>query len=159
MVEILSDYELEKMRAAGKLVAKILKELEKAAKPGVSTLELDDLAQKIIKEAGGTAPCVGYGNPPFPCAICTSVNDEVVHGIPTNDIILQDGDIVTCDVVASLDGYCGDAARTFLIGNVDEETRLHPSVLLLTVVLIIIVAYLTKRYFVVPIYSQLVKNK
>ena len=124
MVEILSDYELDKMRAAGKLVAKILRELEKAAKPGVSTLALDDLAQKIIKEAGGSAPCVGYGDPPFPCAICTSVNDEVVHGIPTDDIILKDGDIITCDVVASLDGYCADAARTFLIGDVDEETKL-----------------------------------
>ena len=124
MIEILTDFELDKMRAAGKLVAKILKELEKAAKPGVSTKQLDDLAQKIIKEAGGSAPCVGYGDPPFPAAICTSLNNEVVHGIPTDDIILQDGDIITCDVVAELDGYMGDAARTFLIGDVPEPTKL-----------------------------------
>ena len=124
MVEILSDEELQLMREAGRLVAVILKELEKAARPGVSTLELDNIAQRIIKEAGGSAPCLGYGRPPFPAAICTSVNDEVVHGIPSADIILQDGDIVTCDVVAELNGFNGDAARTFLVGNVDEKTTL-----------------------------------
>lgn len=124
MVEILSDEELQLMREAGRLVAVILKELEKAAQPGVSTLELDNIAQRIIKEAGGSAPCLGYGRPPFPAAICTSVNDEVVHGIPSADIILRDGDIVTCDVVAELNGFNGDAARTFLVGDVDEKTRL-----------------------------------
>ena len=124
MVEILSTGELDKMRKAGRLVAIILKELEKAAVPGVSTQELDDIAQRIIKEAGGSAPCVGYGDPPFPAAICTSVNDEVVHGIPSERVILKDGDIVTCDVVAELDGFCGDAARTFLVGNVSEEKTL-----------------------------------
>ena len=124
MVEILRTGELDKMRKAGRLVAIILKELEKAAVPGVSTQELDDIAQRIIKEAGGSAPCVGYGDPPFPAAICTSVNDEVVHGIPSERVILKDGDIVTCDVVAELDGFCGDAARTFLVGNVSEEKKL-----------------------------------
>jgi methionyl aminopeptidase len=124
MVEILSAEELDKMRAAGKLVAKILRELKTAAVPGVSTQELDDIAQRIIKEAGGSAPCVGYGDPPFPAAICTSINDEVVHGIPSKNIILKDGDIVTCDVVAELDGFCADAARTYLVGNVSEEKKL-----------------------------------
>lgn len=124
MVEILSNEELDKMRKAGALVAKILKELEKAAVPGVSTKELDDIAQRIIREAGGSAPCIGYGEPPFPAAICTSVNEVVVHGIPSSRVILKDGDIVTCDVVAELDGFNGDAARTFLVGNVSEEKRL-----------------------------------
>ena len=124
MVEILSDYELEKMREAGRLTAMVLKELRKAAVPGVSTKHLDDIAQRIIKEAGGTAPCVGYGEPPFPAAICTSINEVVVHGIPSEKEILKDGDIVTCDVVVELNGYMGDAARTFLVGNVDEKTRL-----------------------------------
>lgn len=124
MVEILSDYELEKMREAGRLTAMVLKELRKAAVPGVSTKHLDDIAQRIIKEAGGTAPCVGYGEPPFPAAICTSINEVVVHGIPSEKEILKDGDIVTCDVVAELNGFMGDAARTFLVGNVDEKTRL-----------------------------------
>ncbi|HAW15099.1 MAG TPA: type I methionyl aminopeptidase [Clostridiales bacterium] len=124
MVEILSNEELDKMRKAGALVAKILKELEKAAVPGVSTKELDDIAQRIIREAGGSAPCIGYGEPPFPAAICTSINEVVVHGIPSSRVILKDGDIVTCDVVAELDGFNGDAARTFLVGNVSEEKRL-----------------------------------
>ena len=124
MVEILNDDELELMRKAGKLVSKILKELEQAAKPGVSTKHLDDIAQRIIKDAGGIAPCIGYGDPPFPAAICTSVNEQVVHGIPSERVILRDGDIVTCDVVAMLDGFNGDAARTFLIGDVSEEKRL-----------------------------------
>ena len=124
MVEILSDYELEKMREAGRLTAMVLKELRKAAVPGASTKHLDDIAQRIIKEAGGTAPCVGYGEPPFPAAICTSINEVVVHGIPSEKEILKDGDIVTCDVVAELNGFMGDAARTFLVGNVDEKTRL-----------------------------------
>ncbi|MBR2294200.1 MAG: type I methionyl aminopeptidase [Clostridiales bacterium] len=124
MVEILSNEELDKMRKAGALVAKILKELEKAAVPGVSTKELDDIAQRIIREAGGSAPCIGYGEPPFPAAICTSVNEVVVHGIPSSRVILKDGDIITCDVVAELDGFNGDAARTFLVGNVSEEKRL-----------------------------------
>jgi methionyl aminopeptidase len=124
MVEILSNEELDKMRKAGKLVALILKELRKAAVPGVSTQELDDIAQAIIREAGGSAPCVGYGDPPFPAAICTSVNEEVVHGIPSKDVILKDGDIVTCDVVAELDGFCADAARTYLVGNVSDEKKL-----------------------------------
>ena len=124
MVEILSDYELDRMREAGRLTAIVLKELRKAAVPGVSTKHLDDIAQKIIKEAGGSAPCVGYGEPPFPAAICTSINEVVVHGIPSEKEILKDGDIVTCDVVAELNGFMGDAARTFLVGNVDERTRL-----------------------------------
>ncbi len=124
MVEILSDYEMDRMREAGRLTALVLKELRKAAVPGVSTKQLDDIAMKVITEAGGTAPCLGYGEPPFPAAICTSVNEVVVHGIPSEKVILKDGDIVTCDVVAELNGFMGDAARTFLIGNVSEEKRL-----------------------------------
>ncbi len=112
------------MRRVGRLTAVILRELRKACQPGVTTKELDDIAQMIIKEAGGSAPCVGYGEPPFPAAICTSVNEVVVHGIPSKNRVLRDGDIVTCDVVAELDGYMGDAARTFLVGNVSEEKRL-----------------------------------
>lgn len=112
------------MRRAGRLTAVILRELRKACQPGVTTGELDDIAQMIIKEAGGSAPCVGYGEPPFPAAICTSVNEVVVHGIPSKNRVLRDGDIVTCDVVAELDGYMGDAARTFFVGNVSEEKRL-----------------------------------
>lgn len=124
MVEKLSEYELDLMRQAGQLTAKVLKEIGKFIKPGVSTKDLDDLAKKIIIEAGGSTPCLGYGNPPFPAAICTSVNDEIVHGIPSSKVILKEGDIVTCDVVAELNGYMGDAARTYMVGEVSEEKRL-----------------------------------
>ena len=124
MIEILSENELDLMRKAGKLTAVVLRELRKACQPGVTTKQLDDLAQLIIKEAGGSAPCVGYGEPPFPAAICTSVNDVVVHGIPSEKVVLKEGDIVTCDVVAELNGFMGDAARTFFVGEVSEEKRL-----------------------------------
>jgi len=124
VVEILSDYELDRMREAGKLTAMVLKELRAAVKPGVSTKKLDDIAMRVIREAGGTAPCVGYGEPPFPGAICTSINEVVVHGIPSEKAILKEGDIVTCDVVAELNGFMGDAARTFAVGEISEEKRL-----------------------------------
>ncbi|MBR6880690.1 MAG: type I methionyl aminopeptidase [Clostridiales bacterium] len=124
MIEILSDEELQKMREAGALVAKILRALKDEVRPGVSTKHLDDVAQRIIKEAGGSAPCVGFGEPPFPAAICTSINEEVVHGIPSDKVILKDGDIVTCDVVAELHGFNGDAARTYYVGNVSEDKKL-----------------------------------
>ena len=124
MIEILSDEELQKMREAGALVAKILRTLKDEVRPGVSTKHLDDVAQRIIKEAGGSAPCVGFGEPPFPAAICTSINEEVVHGIPSDKVILKDGDIVTCDVVAELHGFNGDAARTYYVGNVSEDKKL-----------------------------------
>ena len=105
MIEILSDYELEQMRAAGKIVAKILVEIGEKIKPGMCTQDLDDIAMRIIKEAGGSAPCVGYGNPPFPAAICTSINDEVVHGIPNKKRKLKEGDIVSLDCGLIYKGY------------------------------------------------------
>ncbi len=124
MIEILTDEELELMRKAGKLTAAVLKAVKEAIKPGISTKDIDDIAMKVITEAGGSAPCLGYGEPPFPAAVCTSINNEVVHGIPSASRILKDGDIVTVDVVAELNGLNADAARTFLVGNVGKETRL-----------------------------------
>lgn len=124
MIEILTDEELQKMIKAGDLMKIVIRELKKAVKPGVSTLELDLLAQKIIKENSGSAPCIGYGEPPFPAAICTSVNEVVVHGIPSADEILKEGDIVTTDVVVEIDGFMADCARTFPVGQISEEKQL-----------------------------------
>lgn len=124
MIELLNAEEIEKMKAAGKLTAKVLAEVEKAIKPGVSTKELDQIAYDVIVGAGGRPSCLNYGDPPFPATICASVNDEVVHGIPSKNRILKEGDIITIDVVAELDGFNGDAARTFCVGEVDEDTRL-----------------------------------
>lgn len=122
MVEILTAEEFEYMKAAGKVVAEVLAAMRTAVKPGVSTLELDKIAYDIITGHGARPSFLNYGEPPFPGSICASVNEAVVHGIPSKDVILQDGDIITVDVGAELNGYNGDAARTFAVGNVAKET-------------------------------------
>ena len=85
---------------------------------GISTYDIDKSIEKFIIDSGGTAPCIGYMG--YPCASCISVNDVIVHGIPSKDIILKNGDIVSVDIVASYKGYCGDATRTFCVGEVDD---------------------------------------
>lgn len=122
-VEIKSRKELELMRAAGKIVAEILNDLQERAQPGVSTLELDRRAQQILEKYGATSPFLGYPNahprgPKFPASICASVNTEIVHGIPRKKRILQDGDVLKIDVGADYAGFIGDSAWTFAIGKV-----------------------------------------
>jgi methionyl aminopeptidase len=121
---IKSPRELDLMAAAGGLVCAILDELEALAKPGVTTAELNEVAARRIRDAGATALFFGVVNKearfPFPASICSSVNCEVVHGIP-NDRPLAEGDIVSVDVGVRLRGYCGDSARTFAIGQVTPE--------------------------------------
>jgi methionyl aminopeptidase len=110
--------ELERMREAGRLVGEVLTELAAAVAPGVSTGDLDALAEKRIAEAGATAAFKGYHG--YPATICASINDEVIHGIPSGRRLLQDGDIISIDVGASLDGYFGDSALTLAVGQVSE---------------------------------------
>ncbi len=121
-----SDREVGLMRKAGRLVCEILTELEGVAKPGVSTGELNEIAEKRIADAGAIALFKGVVNPqasrPFPAALCTSVNDVVVHGIP-DDVALKEGDIVSVDCGVRLNGYCGDSARTIAIGAVSLEVQ------------------------------------
>ena len=102
--------------------------LEKNIRPGISTWELDKLAEDFIKAQGGRPAQKGYpsgikGVPNFPATLCISVNDAVIHGIPSKNEILKDGDIVSIDLVVEKNGYHGDAARTFLCGNVSEEAK------------------------------------
>lgn len=123
MIEILSDYELEQMRQAGKIVAKVFKAMEENVKPGVSTFELNKIAYDIIVGEGATPSFLNYGTPPFPGSICASLNDAVVHGIPSEKVILKDGDIISVDVGAYLNGFHADAARTYLVGNVDQKVK------------------------------------
>jgi methionyl aminopeptidase len=111
--------ELERMREAGRLVGEVLTELAAAVAPGVSTADLDALAEKRIAEAGATAAFKGYHG--YPATICASINDEVIHGIPSGRRLLKDGDIISIDVGASLDGYFGDSAVTLPVGQVSEE--------------------------------------
>lgn len=118
MIIIKSQREINLMREAGKIVAKVFDELEKFIVPGVTTKEISDKADRIIRDAGAIPASKGYGG--FPEAICTSVNDVIVHGIPNNKR-LKEGDIVSCDVVVTYQGYNGDACRTYRVGKVSSE--------------------------------------
>jgi methionyl aminopeptidase len=114
-----SSAELERMREAGRLVGEILSELASKVAPGVNTAELDEMAEKRIARAGATAAFKGYHG--YPATICASINDEVIHGIPSGRRVLEEGDIISIDVGASLDGYFGDSAITLPVGHVSEE--------------------------------------
>ncbi|MGB2987522.1 MAG: type I methionyl aminopeptidase [Phycisphaerae bacterium] len=118
--------EIELMRAAGRVVHRVLTKMHELAAPGVTTAELNAVAEEIITETGGTALFKGVTNPQakfaFPAALCTSVNEELVHGIPS-DRVLQEGDILSVDCGVRLAGYCGDSATTIPIGNVSPETQ------------------------------------
>ena len=119
-VTLKSAADIEKMEAAGRVVEEVLNLLERAVAAGVTTEELDELAAAHIKRRGASASFLGYHG--YPRSICTSVNSQVVHGIP-GKYRLKSGDIVSCDVGAYLDGFHGDAARTFLVGDVDPKVE------------------------------------
>jgi methionyl aminopeptidase len=114
--------ELEHMRAAGRLVGEVLTALSAMVAPGVSTADLDGVAERMIADAGGTPAFKGYHG--YPATICASVNEEVIHGIPSGRRLLQEGDILSIDVGASLGGYFGDSAVTLPVGRVSEEAAL-----------------------------------
>ncbi|MFG2561115.1 type I methionyl aminopeptidase [Streptomyces sp. NPDC048496] len=120
MVEIKTDAALDAMREAGRVVARALAAAQEAAGVGVSLQELDEAARSVLAEAGADSPFLGYrpsfAPVPFPAVICTSVNDAVSHGIPTG-YRLRDGDLVSIDCGAQLDGWTGDAAITFTVGT------------------------------------------
>ena len=114
-ITLLSSREIDKMRRAGSLAAKLLDYLAPMVKPGVSTLEINDKAEKWTQAHGATSAPLGYHG--FPKSICTSVNEVVCHGIPSAKQILQEGDIINIDVTPILDGYHGDTSRTFFVGT------------------------------------------
>jgi methionyl aminopeptidase len=111
--------ELERMRTAGRLVGEVLTRLSATVAPGITTAELDDIAERMITEAGAVPAFKGYHG--YPASICASINDEVIHGIPSGRRVLVEGDIISIDVGASLDGYFGDSAITLAVGHVSEE--------------------------------------
>lgn len=121
MIILKNNIEIEYMRQAGKVVAETLAKLEEVVKPGISTAELDRIAEELIVKRGAKPSFKGYYG--FPASICASVNNEVVHGIPSRDRILQEGDIISVDCGAILNGYHGDAARTLPVGKVSEEAE------------------------------------
>lgn len=118
--------EINLMRKANQLVGSTLAELGKHIKPGVTTLQLDKIAEEFIRDHGAVPTFKNFPNPyggPFPASICTSVNEVVVHGIPNKDTVLKDGDIISIDCGTLLDGYCGDSAYTFCVGEVRPEVK------------------------------------
>ena len=118
--------EIELMRQANQLVGKTLGELAKHIKPGVTTLQLDKIADEYIRDHGAIPTFKGFPNPyggPFPASICTSVNEIVVHGVPNAETILKDGDIISIDCGTLLNGFCGDSCYTFCVGEVSDEVR------------------------------------
>ena len=118
--------EIELMRRANQLVGKTLGELTKHIKPGVTTLQLDKIADEFIRDHGAIPTFKNFPNPfggPFPASICTSVNDVVVHGVPDSKTVLKDGDIISVDCGTLLDGFNGDSCYTFCVGEVSEEVR------------------------------------
>jgi len=121
-IEIKSRDQIDKMRVAGLLVGQALELLRAAVRPGVTTGELDKIAEDHIRAHGGVPSFLGYGHPPFPGTICASVNDEVVHGIP-GERVLAEGDVVSIDCGAIVDGWHGDSAITVAVGEVPDEVR------------------------------------
>ena len=109
------------MKEAGKLVAKVFETVAPLIKPGITTYEINEIAEKVIYSAGGTCPCKGYYD--YPAGTCVSVNETLIHGIPSKKIILREGDIVSLDVVACLKGYCADATRTFMVGTCKDNVK------------------------------------
>lgn len=120
MISIKSEREIELMRKAGLLVSLMHKFIKPYIKEGITTKELDNLCEKFILDNGGSPTCKGYEG--YPTALCTSVNDMVVHGIP-DDYKLRNGDIITIDVVIGYKGYQGDAAWTYAVGDVDSDKK------------------------------------
>lgn len=128
MVTIKSKSEIDKMREASRVANLAQKAIEKAIRPGISTLELDKIAEETMRENGAIPAEKGYpsgmkGVPDFPGSICASINDNIIHGIPSKYDILKDGDIISIDLVAYKDGYNGDCARTYAVGQISDDAR------------------------------------
>jgi methionyl aminopeptidase len=121
MINIKTDHEIEYMRQAGKIVGETLAMLQEVIRPGITTADLDIMAEEYINKCGAKPSFKGYYG--FPASLCTSINSEVVHGIPSKDVALKEGDIISIDCGAILNGFHGDAARTFPVGNVSAEAQ------------------------------------
>ncbi|MDI9369923.1 MAG: type I methionyl aminopeptidase [Synergistaceae bacterium] len=127
MISLKTDREIRLMRKAGRIVADVLDMISDMIRPGLSTGEIDSAAESLIKRSGGLPAFKGYRVPtikrPFPSAVCASINSEIVHGIPSRERLLQEGDIISIDVGACYSGYYGDAAYTYPVGSVSPERR------------------------------------
>ncbi len=121
MLQLKSSAEIARIAAAGQIVAEVLQLLGQMVRPGITTMDLDTAAHDYITRAGATPSFLGYGQPPFPASICASIDEEIVHGIPSRRRLLKAGSLISIDVGACLDGFHADAARTFPIGAIDDD--------------------------------------
>jgi len=121
MIVLRSRREIEKLRAANRIVAEVLEYLRSLIRPGISTAELDRAAEKMIVSRGARPAFKGYAG--FPATLCTSINNEIVHGIPSSKRVLREGDIISVDVGTCLEGYFGDAAITVPVGRISPEAE------------------------------------
>ena len=121
MIHKKSREEIKLMKEAGRIVALVHQEMKRVIEPGISTLELDDIAHNIIKENKAYPTFLGYNG--FPKTICASINEQVVHGIPSKDTILKEGDVVSIDVGATYRGLVGDGAWTYPVGKIDDKVQ------------------------------------
>ena len=122
MIQIKSQREIEIMARGGEILAATVQLLEKSVKPGMTTIDLDRIADEFIRSHPGATPAFkGLYN--FPASICTSINQEIVHGIPSKKRVIEDGDIVSIDIGVKLEGYYTDSATTVAVGNVDKESE------------------------------------
>ncbi len=121
MVYLKSSDEIKKIRNAGRVLQEIFEKVGKIIAPGITTLQINELAENILSERNASASFLHYGKPPFPASICASINEEVVHGIPSHRRVLKNGDIISIDAGAFLDGFHADAARTFPVGEVNRK--------------------------------------
>lgn len=118
--------EIKEIKKANQIIARLFAEILPAhIKPGVSTMELNRIIEEYVRSQGAIPATIGVGGPvnPYPAGSCISVNEAVIHGVPKSNIILKEGDIVSIDVVTNLNGYFGDSAKTFPVGEIDEESR------------------------------------
>src|SRR5438552_3026283 len=121
MIILKSEREIGYMREAGQILATTLQEVRAAVEPGVSTMDLDRLAEKLIRQAGGKPSFKGYKG--FPATLCTSINEEVVHGIPSHKRRVREGDVLSIDIGVIINGYHADAAVTIPVGQVSPEIQ------------------------------------
>lgn len=121
MIEIKSEREIALLKEAGRIVALCHEEMKKQVRPGISTYELNEIVEKIILEHGATPSFKGYGG--FPSAVCASVNEVVVHGMPSKKQILKSGDIIALDIGACYKGYHGDSAWSYAVGSISKEDQ------------------------------------
>jgi methionyl aminopeptidase len=121
VISLKSGHEIKIMRAAGKLTGMTLNVIKKIIRPGITTEEINDYADRFIRSHGGIPSFKGYNG--FPASVCTSLNDVVVHGIPSKNTKLYEGDIISIDIGVEIDGYHGDAARTFGVGRISDRAK------------------------------------